>query len=61
MEISCEVFCERAIREAGVALVPGTCFGTEGYVRLSYAAADDVLDDGLARLARFVRDLRMEG
>ena len=55
-----DVFCERAIREAGVALVPGTCFGTEGYARISYAAADDVLDEGLARLARFVRSLRGE-
>ena len=50
-------FCERAIREAGVALVPGTCFGTEGYVRLSYCVADDDLDEGLDRLASFVSGL----
>lgn len=58
--LSSEVFCERAIRDAGVALVPGTCFGTEGYVRLSYAAADAELDEGLARLVRFVSKLRGE-
>ena len=60
LNLPSDVFCERAIREAGVALVPGTCFGTEGYVRISYAAADDVLDEGLARLARFVSKLREE-
>lgn len=53
-----EEFCERAIREAGVALVPGVFFGTEGYVRLSYACDDATLAEGLTRLARFVRSLQ---
>ena len=53
-----EEFCERAIREAGVALVPGTCFGTEGYARLSYCVSDDDLQLGLERLGRFVAGLR---
>ena len=50
-------FCERAIREAGVALVPGDCFGAEGFARLSYCVADDALDEGLRRLADFVASL----
>ncbi len=53
-----EAFCERAIREAGVALVPGTCFGSEGYVRISYACDDATLDEGLTRLAAFVEKVR---
>lgn len=59
--LASEDFCERAIREAGVALVPGTCFGAEGYARLSYACDDATLDEGLARLAGFVEALRQEG
>ena len=53
-----EEFCERAIREAGVALVPGTCFGSEGYVRLSYCVSDEDLETGLARLEEFISTLR---
>ena len=33
------------LEEHGVAIVPGTAFGTPGWVRLSYAAAEsDVLE-----------------
>ena len=56
--LTSDEFCERAIEETGVAVVPGTCFGAEGYVRLSYCVADDVLDEGLRRLESFVRSLR---
>lgn len=52
-----ERFCIRAIEEAGVALVPGDCFGAEGYVRLSYCVADADLDEGLRRLSKFVSTL----
>ena len=55
--LSSEEFCTRAIGEAGVALVPGDCFGAEGYARLSYCVADEQLDEGLARLGRFVAGL----
>ena len=55
--LTSQEFCERAIREAGVALVPGDCFGSEGFARLSYCVADDALDEGLRRLAAFVKTL----
>ena len=55
--LTSEEFCTRAISEAGVALVPGDCFGAEGFARLSYCVADDALDEGLRRLAAFVRSL----
>ena len=56
--LASEEFCERAIREAGVALVPGSCFGGEGHVRLSYATDEKTLATGLERLAGFVGALR---
>lgn len=55
--LTSEQFCTRAIEEAGVGLVPGTCFGTEGFVRLSYCVSDEDLDEGLERLDRFVANL----
>ena len=50
-------FCTRMIREAGVAAVPGSCFGSEGYIRLSYCCADDQLEKGLDRLEEFIKKL----
>lgn len=55
--LTSEQFCTRAIEEAGVGLVPGSCFGSEGYVRLSYCVSDEDLDEGLHRLDRFVAGL----
>ena len=56
--LSSEEFCERAIREAGVALVPGVFFGGEGHVRISYACDEQALVEGLGRLGGFVAGLR---
>jgi aspartate/methionine/tyrosine aminotransferase len=50
-------FCERALQEAHVALTPGHDFGVAGagrHVRLSCAASKEDLQEGLARLGRFV-------
>ena len=49
-----EELCERLVREAGVACVPGTCFGCEGFMRLSYCVADDALELGLDRLESYL-------
>lgn len=38
------------LKEAGVAGVPGSAFGLPGYLRLSYAAADEQLQTALARI-----------
>ena len=53
-------FCERMIREAGLAAVPGTCFGTEGYIRLSYCYSDAQLETGMDRLEKFITHLASE-
>lgn len=55
--LTSEEFCERLIKEAGVALVPGALFGAEGYVRLSYCCSMEDIAEGLNRLERFVRSL----
>lgn len=54
-----ETFCTRLIREAGVAAVPGSCFGTEGFIRLSCACGDEELAEGMNRLEKFVKSLKI--
>jgi aspartate aminotransferase len=39
------------IDKAGVALVPGSAFGLDGHVRLSFATSDDILKEALKRIA----------
>jgi aspartate/methionine/tyrosine aminotransferase len=50
------VFCERAVREAGVAAIPVSAFYAENpvrsVVRLCFAKQDAVLDAGVERLAK---------
>jgi aspartate aminotransferase len=43
--------CDYLIDEAKVVCVPGSAFGMEGHVRLSYAASDADLEEGLTRIA----------
>ena len=52
-----ETFCTRLIQEGGVAAVPGSCFGTEGFIRLSYCCAQEALEQGLDRLEAFIQKL----
>ncbi|ELZ22517.1 aspartate aminotransferase [Halosimplex carlsbadense 2-9-1] len=44
-------WAEEAIEEAHVATVPGSAFGTPGWVRLAYANDEDRLREGVERLA----------
>jgi aspartate aminotransferase len=43
-------FCQVALEKGHVNLVPGSAFGAEGYVRLSFAASREQLNGGLDRL-----------
>ncbi len=45
-----QAWCEGAIEDAHVATVPGSAFGTPGYARISYAASEDRLREGIDRL-----------
>lgn len=47
-------WCSRLLEEQGVALVPGAAFGDDRWVRMSYAAADEVLERALGRIAAHV-------
>ena len=54
-------FCERALKEAHIALTPGRDFGeatADTHVRLSYAASREALREGLNRLGDFVAKVR---
>jgi aspartate aminotransferase len=42
---------EHILNQAGVALVPGSAFGAEGYIRLSFATSTDTLQAAVNRLA----------
>lgn len=48
-------FCMRAMREANVAIVPGSAFGKEGYVRLSFGEKAELLRKGVRKLAGWVK------
>jgi aspartate aminotransferase len=43
---------EYLLAEAGVAVVPGSAFGSEGYIRLSFATSMDNLRAALERIAK---------
>lgn len=48
-------FCQVALETAHVNLVPGSAFGAEGYVRLSFANSREQLNGGLDRLEQLLR------
>ncbi|MFK4753879.1 pyridoxal phosphate-dependent aminotransferase [Oceanobacter antarcticus] len=43
-------FAEKMLIEAGVAMVPGSAFGSPGFMRLSFATSLETLKDAIARL-----------
>jgi aspartate aminotransferase len=57
--LTSQAFCEALLDREKVAVVPGSAFGAEGYVRMSYATSDETIRKGLARLANFCRGLKV--
>ena len=51
-------FCSRLLEAEKVAAVPGSAFGAEGYLRLSYATSDEIIAKGVGRLEKFCAGLR---
>jgi aspartate aminotransferase len=43
-------WCARVLEGTGVALVPGSAFGDDRFVRLSYATSDERLEEAIRRL-----------
>ncbi len=48
-------FCEYLLEKAGVAVVPGSAFGLEGYMRLSFATSMENLAGALSRIQGAIR------
>ena len=44
--------------EVEVAVVPGEAFGPSGFIRLSYALADDDLVEGVGRIQELLSEAR---
>lgn len=49
-------FCSDLLEQKGVALVPGLAFGTEGYVRFSFATDLATIQEGIKRIKEFVEN-----
>ena len=51
--LSSEEFSARLLEDEKVAVVSGHAFGAEGYIRLSYATSDEIIEKGLNRIQKF--------
>lgn len=51
-------FCEALLEEQKVACVPGSAFGDDRYIRLSYATSAEKIRKGCGRIAAFAAGLR---
>lgn len=47
-------FCEDLLEEQNLAVVPGSAFGVDDHVRLSYATSVDKIEKALERLGKFL-------
>lgn len=50
-------FCKQLLEQEGIALVPGSAFGADGFVRLSFACSTEQITAGIARIAHFMQGL----
>ena len=57
--MTAQQFADYLVESYGVGVVAGSAFGDrgEGHIRLTYAAPDDVLDEGLDRIKQAVENL----
>ena len=51
--LSSEDFSSRLLEDEKVAVVSGHAFGADGYIRLSYATSDEVIEKGLERMKSY--------
>jgi len=50
-------FAKKLLESKAVAVVPGSAFGADGYVRLSYADSIENIAEGVRRIDKFTREL----
>jgi aspartate/methionine/tyrosine aminotransferase len=57
--MTAQQFADYLIEDYGVGVVAGSAFGDrgEGHVRITYAAPDDTIDEGMERMAKAVGSL----
>ncbi|MBN2330335.1 MAG: pyridoxal phosphate-dependent aminotransferase [Candidatus Aenigmarchaeota archaeon] len=48
-------FSRKLLEEARVAVVPGSAFGGEGHVRISYACSKETIEKGIDRIVDFLK------
>lgn len=48
-------FADYLLEKAKIAVVPGLCFGAEGYMRLSYATSVEMIEEGMNRLQEVIK------
>ena len=53
-------FCKRLLETEAVAAIPGAAFGSDGYVRLSFAASERDITIAVERISRFMGGVRPE-
>lgn len=60
--VDCKTVANRLLNEGLVAVLPGTDFGDggEGYIRISYVAEDDVLEEGMRRITDVLQRISAE-
>ncbi len=56
--IPSQAFCEKLLEETGVAVLPSSFFGVEGFIRISIAAALPELKKGMSRMESFIQGLK---
>jgi len=55
--LSSQDFCDKLLQQEKMAVVPGSPFGAEGNIRMSYACAETVIEEAAIRLKRFCASL----
>lgn len=56
--LSSEEFSAQLLDQEKVAVVSGHAFGADGYIRLSYATSDEIIQKGLSRIEEFCSNLK---
>lgn len=50
-------FCASVLQDASVAIIPGSAFGKEGYIRLSFGSEDRHIIQGMKALSVYLKNL----
>ncbi|MEL6794485.1 MAG: aminotransferase class I/II-fold pyridoxal phosphate-dependent enzyme, partial [Pseudomonadota bacterium] len=61
LDMSSREFCVALLRETGVMFTPGSALDMEGYARIGYAQAPEVLAAGLERVSAFLSNQSASG